>query len=90
MNTSYFVLISVVLTFITGFFVASIISGLSWIITPKDEKNLSGSFVQLFHKYRSNTAKSDLALTDLRSVMYPPFEESENNRELYHYHHGEN
>jgi hypothetical protein len=90
MNTSYFVLISVALTFATGFFVASIISSISWLITPKEEKSISVSLMHLFRKSPGEDLNRDYILTNTGSLMAPPIEESENNEELYHYHHGKN
>lgn len=86
MNTTYFVLVSVLLTFVTGFFVAAIIWGISWFLSPKDEclfsEWLSGLFASASEKAMSASLLGpghDSDLTD-----------SECNQELYNYHHGKN
>jgi hypothetical protein len=90
MNTSYFVLVSVALTFATGFFVASIIQSISWFLIPKEERNFGAWISGLFLKNQKKDVENDFSLANTNSVSYPVFEDSEYNQELYHYHHGEN
>lgn len=90
MNTSYFVLVSVVLTFATGFFVASIIQSISWLLTPREERHFAVWISGLFLKNQKKDVDNELSLANTNSGSYPVFEDSEYNQELYRYHHGEN
>lgn len=86
MNTMYFVLMSVVLTFVTGFFVAAIIWGISWFLSPKDERQFFGWHLVFFRNNENRTLSASIAGQSNDSNI----EDSEFNHELYNYHHGEN
>ena len=90
MNTSYFVLVSVVLTFATGFFVASIIQSISWLLIPREERHFAEWISGLFAKNQKKDVVNELNLANTNSGSYSAFDNSEYNQELYDYHHGEN
>ncbi len=77
MNANYFVLVAASLTFATGFFVASIVWGIKWVLMSKERE--SSMSVQLLHIFslRSIGASHNNNLTD-----------DQVNKELYHYNHG--
>lgn len=86
MNTTYFVLLSVFLTFITGFFVAAIIWGISWFLSPKDEHLFSEWLSGLF----SSVSEKAMSTSPLGQGNDSDLKDSEFNQELYNYHHGKN
>ncbi len=86
MNTSYFVLMSILLTFATGFFVATIIWGISWFLSPKEERMFAEWFSGIFRNEANNMRSGEPTAQSKDADV----EDSEYNLELYHYHHGEN
>lgn len=81
MNTSYFVLVSVVLTFATGFFVASIIWSIKWLITSKDNL-VTFNTVQMLHLFQKPLRHGfGASHNDSNSVDFV-------NKERYRYYHG--
>lgn len=86
MNTTYFVLMSVLLTFATGFFIAAIIWGISWFLSPKEEHPFSEWLSSLFASVSEKAMSGSLFGQGNDSDLI----ESECNQELYNYHHGKN
>jgi hypothetical protein len=105
MNASYFVLVAAVLTFATGFFVASIVWGIKWLLSPKEDW-ISSTSVQLLHIFspRGFGASHNTSFTDdtvnkelfgyyhgkSAQKLDPVSNESVINKELYQYSHGRN
>lgn len=90
MNATYFVLVSVVLTFATGFFVASIIWGIKWVLIAREEKSDSQKSIHLLHIFSKPLHKREFATQAFAASSNPNFDESVNNKELYQYYHGKN
>lgn len=105
MNASYFVLVAAVLTFATGFFVASIVWGIKWLLIPKEEKVFS-TLVHLLHIFSPRgfgASHNDNFSTDpVNKELFRYYHgknviqldsvssESVNNKELFQYNHGRN
>ncbi len=90
MNATYFVLVSVLLTFATGFFVASIIWGIKWVLLSRDERSESRKSVHLLHIFSKQLSKREFAAQVFSSGLNANLGESANNKELYQYYHGKN
>ncbi len=80
MNATYFVLISALLAFATGFFVAAIIWIIRWFLTPRDPRTSGPGFMKKFLKH--DLASKDDGKTGTIN--------DESNKELYQYYHGKN
>lgn len=105
MNASYFVFVAAVLTFATGFFVASIVWSIKWLLSPKEDW-VSSTSVHLLHIFsprgfgasHNNSLTVDLGNKELFGYYHgisarkldPVSNESVNNKELYQYNHGRN
>ena len=87
MIASYFVLIAASLTFATGFFVASIIWSIKWLLSPK-EVGESTKSVHLLHIFSKQDLNKEFALSSHSSEL--TINESAFNQELYQYHYGRN
>ena len=87
MIASYFVLIAASLTFATGFFVASIIWSIKWILSPK-EVGESTKSVHLLHMFSRQDLNKGFVAPG-RSLEGTN-NESVFNQELYQYHYGKN
>ena len=90
MNASYFVLVAAALTFATGFFVASIIWGIKWLLMPSEEKVQSENSVHLLHIFSRNDLNKEFVMPTQGNKSMPINYESVNNNELYQYHYGKN
>lgn len=105
MNASYFVLVTMVLTFATGFFVASIIWIIKLLLTSNDERtfSLSGYLLHIFSSQGfgasyNNSLSGDLVNKERygyyhgNSVKKSEVANNELlvNKELYQYNHGKN
>ena len=80
MNASYFVLVAASLTFATGFFVATIVWSIKWLLLPKEE-TLS-RVVHLLHLFSWQTMKGIGVSRNDNSF------EDMANKDLYLYFHG--
>ncbi len=89
MNATYFVLIAALLTFATGFFVASIIWGIKWVLLSRDERSESRKSIHLLHIFSNPWLKKEFVQLSSGSLNVN-YDESVNNKELYQYYHGEN
>jgi hypothetical protein len=105
MNASYFVLVAALLTFATGFFVASIVWSIKWLLSPK-EKWVSSTSVHLLHIFSpcgfGASHNSKLTVDIVNNELYDynhgicdqkldvVSNETVNNKELYQYSHGRN
>jgi hypothetical protein len=90
MNATYFVLIAALLTFATGFFVASIIWSIKWLILSREERNESRGSVHLLHILSKRLSNNEFAVSGYGNKSEEIVDESINNRELYQYYHGKN
>lgn len=106
MNASYFVLVAVVLTFATGFFVASIIWSIKWLLSPKEDRLIAVRSIHLLHIFSPHgfgASHNDNLSTDLvNKELFRYYHgknviqldsvsiESVNNKELFQYNHGRN
>lgn len=90
MNATYFVLIAALLTFATGFFVASIIWGIKWFILSREGKTDNEKSVHLLHIFSRKTLRSEYAVQALGQAGNFSYDESAKNKELYQYYHGKN
>ena len=88
MNASYFVLVAAVLTFATGFFVASIVWSIKWLLSPKEDKLTDIKSIQLLHIFSIPDMKS-FGL-DSKYVKRNPMIQDLGNKELYLFNHGRN
>lgn len=90
MNAGYFVLISALLAFATGLFVAFIIWILKWLITPKEEKRSLSGTLHLLHVFTKQVHLYDPIFIENREEVKTKkmIEDSVNNKELYKFHHG--
>jgi len=89
MNASYFVLVAALLTFATGFFVASIIWSIRWLLAPKEEKASSKS-VHLLHIFSKHKLNPEYAISINENKSGQVNNDSVYNKELYLYYHGKN
>ncbi|HET6560222.1 MAG TPA: hypothetical protein VFG54_23035 [Prolixibacteraceae bacterium] len=90
MNAGYFVLISALLAFATGLFVASIIWVLKWLITPKDDKRSLSGTLQLLHVFTKQVHLYNPIFFENKDEVKTQkmIEDSVINKELYKFHHG--
>lgn len=90
MNAGYFVLISALLAFATGLFVASIIWILKWLISPKEEKGSISGTLHLLHVFSKQVHSYDPIFIENKEEVKTKkmIEDSVNNKELYKFHHG--
>jgi len=88
MNASYFVLVAAVLTFATGFFVASIVWSIKWLLSPKEDRLMALKSIQLLHIFSIPDMKS-FGL-DSKNVKRNPMIQDLGNKELYLFNHGRN
>lgn len=90
MNAGYFVLISALLAFATGLFVASIIWILKWLITPKEDKGSLSGTLHLLHVFSKQVHLYDPIFIENKEEVKTKkmIEDSVNNKELYKFHHG--
>lgn len=89
MNASYFVLVAALLTFATGFFVATIIWGIKLLLTPKSEQ-VSSNSVNLLHIFSKHDLNNEFAPKASGNKSGQMNIDSVNNNELYQYHYGSN
>ncbi len=105
MNVIYFVLVAAVLTFATGFFVASIVWSIKWLLSPK-EAWVSSTSVHLLHLFSPRgfgaSHNTNLTVDLLNNELYGYYHgksarkldqdstESVVNNELFKYSHGRN
>jgi len=90
MNASYFVLVAALLAFATGFFVAAIIWGIRWFLTPREERVVSSKSVHLLHIFSKNELNKEFAVSVNGTKTALLNNDSVNNMELYRYYHGKN
>ncbi|MBW8330849.1 MAG: hypothetical protein K0M40_02430 [Prolixibacteraceae bacterium] len=105
MNASYFVLVAAVLTFATGFFVATIIWGIKMLLAPKEER-VSSKSVHLLHIFSPHcfgaSHNDNYSVDAVNKELFRYYHgnsdsksesvsnESVINKELYNYYHGKN
>jgi len=90
MNATYFVLVAALLTFATGFIVASIIWSIKWLLTPREERVKSSESVHFLHIFLRRDLSRKFALQNYGNKSDLPIDESAVNNELYQYHYGSN
>ena len=87
MNASYFVLVAASLTFATGFFVASIIWSIKWLLS-QNEVDKSAKSIHLLHIISRKELNKEFVAPANNSGSAN--NESVFNQELYQYHYGKN